>query len=154
WQGRQLVPESWIEEATRKQVSNGTNENSDWSQGYGYQFWRCRHGAYRGDGAFGQFCLVMPQQDAVLAITSGVGDLQAVLNLVREHLLPAMQPGPLSASEAARDVQHRLEKLSVRLPEGKPASPTARRVSGRTCRFEPNEEKLESATLTFNGNRC
>ena len=42
----------------------------DWDQGYGFQFWRCRHGAYRGDGAFGQFCIVLPEQDAVVAITA------------------------------------------------------------------------------------
>ena len=57
--------------------SNGSSPNSDWDQGYGYQFWRCRHGAYRGDGAFGQYCIVMPEQDAVIAITSGVKDMQA-----------------------------------------------------------------------------
>jgi len=68
-------------------VSNGDDPNSDWAQGYGYQFWRCRHGAYRGDGAFGQYCLVMPDQDAALAITGGVKDMQAVLNLIWIDLL-------------------------------------------------------------------
>ena len=71
WQGKQLVPAAWVEAATARQTSNGSNPKSDWDQGYGYQFWRCRHGAYRGDGAFGQFCIVMPEQDAVVAITSG-----------------------------------------------------------------------------------
>ena len=60
WQGKQLVPAAWIEAATARQTSNGSDPNSDWAQGYGYQFWRCRHGAYRGDGAFGQFCVVLP----------------------------------------------------------------------------------------------
>jgi hypothetical protein len=49
--------------ATSRQVSNGSNPASDWEQGYGYQFWRCRHGVYRGDGAFGQYCIVMPEQE-------------------------------------------------------------------------------------------
>src|SRR5207245_11105169 len=104
WQGRQPVPEKWVEEATCKQIANGTGETSDWAQGYGYQFWRCRHGSYRGDGAFGQFCIVMPQQDAVVAITSGVSDMQAVLNVAWDHLLPAMQPDPLPGSDGAGDV--------------------------------------------------
>src|SRR5207245_8360161 len=112
------------------------------------------HGAYRGDGAFGQFCIVMPQQDAVLAITSGVSDMQAVLNAAWDHLLPAMQPVPLPGSDASGDLQRRLANLSIRTPEGKLTSPTARRVSGRTCRFEANEEKIQSATLTFKRNRC
>ena len=54
WEGQQLVAEAWVEEATSRQVANGSNPDSDWDQGYGYQFWRCRHGAFRGDGAFGQ----------------------------------------------------------------------------------------------------
>ncbi len=90
WHGNRILSESWIATATSSQISNGDDANSDWAQGYCYQFWRCRHNAYRGDGAFGQFCVVMPEQDAVLAITSGLDDMQAVLNLVWEHLLPAM----------------------------------------------------------------
>ena len=72
WQGKQLIPESWVAEATSKHIDNGTSPTSDWAQGYGYQFWRCKHGAFRGDGAFGQYCVVMPEQEAVLAITSTV----------------------------------------------------------------------------------
>ncbi len=55
WHGRQLLPAAWVEEATARQIANGSNPGSDWDQGYGYQFWRCRHNAYRGDGAFGQY---------------------------------------------------------------------------------------------------
>ena len=61
WQGKQLIPAAWVEEATKKQSSNGSNPDSDWEQGYGYQFWRCRYDLYRGDGAFGQYCIVFPE---------------------------------------------------------------------------------------------
>ncbi len=97
WNGKPLIPEAWVEAATARQTSNGSNPRSDWEQGYGYQFWRCRHGAYRGDGAFGQFCVVMPEQDAVIAITSGVKSMQSVLDLVWDKLLPAMKPAPWPA---------------------------------------------------------
>src|SRR6185295_19703991 len=99
--GKQLVPEAWVEQATAKQTSNGSQPLSDWDQGYGYQFWRCRHGFYRGDGAFGQFGIVMPAQDAVLAITSGGRNMQAVMNLVWEKLLPAFKATPLPADALA-----------------------------------------------------
>jgi CubicO group peptidase (beta-lactamase class C family) len=152
WNGRQLLPESWIAEATRKQVENGANPDSDWNQGYGYQFWRCRHGAYRGDGAFGQYCVVMPQQEAVLAITSGIRDMQAVLNAAWEHLLPGMASGSSSGENGA--LKRKLAALQVRAPEGKPTSPAAARVSGRTYRLDANQEKIESAAPTFRGSRC
>ncbi len=41
WNGKQLVPAAWVEAATARQTSNGSNPKSDWDQGYGYQFWRC-----------------------------------------------------------------------------------------------------------------
>jgi CubicO group peptidase (beta-lactamase class C family) len=147
WNGRQLVPQGWVAEATRKQISNGTAADSDWAQGYGYQFWRCRHGAFRGDGAFGQYCVVMPEQEAVLAITSGVGDMQAVLNTVWDHLLPGMAGSAPSEESAA--LKRRLATLQVPPPRGAPVSPTAKRVSGRTFHFDRNAEGVESATLEF-----
>src|SRR4051812_30925027 len=82
WNGKQLIPAAWVDEATARQTSNGSSPNSDWDQGYGYQFWRSRHDTYRGDGAFGQYMMVIPQYDAVVAITSGVRDMQAVMNVV------------------------------------------------------------------------
>ncbi|RKN79104.1 serine hydrolase domain-containing protein [Paenibacillus ginsengarvi] len=91
WNGRQLVPEAWVEAATSKMMmANDGGIGIDWTQGYGYQFWQCRHGAFRGDGMFGQFCIVLPQQDAVIAMTAATSRMQAVLNAVWEHLLTGL----------------------------------------------------------------
>ncbi|MCL5279170.1 MAG: beta-lactamase family protein [Planctomycetes bacterium] len=150
WQGRQLVPAAWIEAATARQTSNGSSPDSDWDQGYGYQFWRCRHSAYRGDGAFGQYCIVLSEQDAVIAITSGVRDMQAVLNLIWDKLLPALKPSPLAPDEAARTkLEHTLKNLSLRPVEG-PGSPA--KVLGKKYVFAPNSRKLEAITLQGDGN--
>jgi CubicO group peptidase (beta-lactamase class C family) len=145
WQGKQLVPASWVEAATALQTSNGSNPKSDWDQGYGYQFWRCRHGAYRGDGAFGQYCVVLPEQDAVIAITSGVKDMQAVLNLVWDKLLPALQTAPPAADETSwKKLQEKLKGLSLRPQDG---SAAGAKVSGKTFEFPANESKLEALRL-------
>jgi CubicO group peptidase (beta-lactamase class C family) len=145
WDGRQVLPADWVAAATARQVSNGSNPASDWEQGYGYQFWRCRHGVYRGDGAFGQFCIVMPEQDAVVAITSGTRDLQGVLNLVWEHILPGMKAAPLPADAALQDrLAKKLTSLSLRPPAGQPTSATARRVSGRVYELPKNDDGIEA----------
>ncbi|MFN8530593.1 MAG: serine hydrolase [Anaerolineae bacterium] len=94
WNGKRLVPEAWIAEASAFQSDNGPANESDWTQGYGYQFWRCRHNAYRGDGAFGQYCVIMPDQDAVLVITGGLDDMQMPLTALWDHLLPVMSAAP------------------------------------------------------------
>jgi CubicO group peptidase (beta-lactamase class C family) len=148
WNGRQILPASWVETATARQTANGSNPSSDWDQGYGYQFWRCRHGFYRGDGAFGQYCIVMPQEDAVVAITSGVKSMQAVMDLVWEKLPSAMHERPLPADEKARvALARRLASLSVPSVSGLPFSPVAATVSGKSYSFAANDAHLESIVL-------
>lgn len=101
WNGKQLIPEVWVAEATAKQVSNGSSPNSDWEQGYGFQFWRCRHGAFRGDGKDGQFCVVLPDQDAVVVMTANSTNLQSQLNVVWDKLLDAFADAPLPENPRA-----------------------------------------------------
>ncbi|HXD85135.1 MAG TPA: serine hydrolase [Urbifossiella sp.] len=142
WNGKQLVPEAWVKAATARQTSNGSNPASDWDQGYGYQFWRCRHGAYRGDGAFGQYCIVLPEQDAVIAITSGVRDMQAVLNLIWNKLLPALHTTALPTDEvAAKELSNALKGLSLRMPEARGSAPAA---AAKKYAFAANDRKIES----------
>ena len=120
WNGKQLVPTAWVEQATSKQVSNGSDPTKDWDQGYGFQFWRCRHNAYRGDGKDGQFCIVLPELDAVIAITANTGNMQAELNVVWDKLLPAFQAAPLPANVAEETkLKQVLAALEVRAPKSK-----------------------------------
>jgi CubicO group peptidase (beta-lactamase class C family) len=94
FQGRQVLPEHWVTAATTVHITNGTDPTSDWAQGYGYQMWRSRHG-WRGDGAFGQLCLVLPEHDLVVAVLAQGGDMQAELDAVWDQLLPGLHDAPL-----------------------------------------------------------
>ncbi|MBI1277738.1 MAG: serine hydrolase [Anaerolineaceae bacterium] len=153
WNGRQLVPEAWIDEATRSHISNGDNPENDWNQGYGYQFWRCRHNAYRGDGAFGQYCIVMPEQDAVLAITSGLGDMQAPLDLVWDILLPAMSSESLPDSPSNQSsLVKKLADLKFNPVQGQAASAVSESVYGRVYKLDANELGFETIALKPSGN--
>jgi CubicO group peptidase (beta-lactamase class C family) len=151
WQGRRIVPENWIADATKATSDNSnTQTNPDWSVGYGYQFWRCRHNAYRGDGAFGQYCIVLPEQDAVLTMISGVQNMQIVLEKVWEYLLPAMHPEALPANpQTYNELCDKLATLSLLLPDGQASSPNIAQWSGKTYKLESNHLQLENATLQF-----
>jgi CubicO group peptidase (beta-lactamase class C family) len=148
WEDNQLLSESWVDMATSKQVSNGSNPDNDWNQGYGFQFWMCRHNCYRGDGAMGQFCIVMPEQDAVVAITSGANDMGRVMQLVWDILLPAMKPAPLAPEEAAfsKLVQKNAD-LSLKPVAGEKTSPISAQVSRRRYRLEENAAGIKSISL-------
>lgn len=152
WQGKQLIPAAWIEAATSRQTSNGSNPASDWDQCYGFNFWRCRPGCYRGDGAFGQFCIVIPDQDAVVAITSGTRDMQGVMNLVWDKILPALQPKPLDADEAAdKKLVKALAELMLHPQKGAAAPGVAAKWAGKTFALSTNDQKLETVALEFGG---
>ena len=156
WQGQRILSEAWVAEATSKHIDNAKPDDplqpNDWAQGYGYQFWRCQPaGMYRGDGAFGQYCVVMPDQDAVLAITSGVQNMQAVLDLAWKHVLPALNATPTSAFAAATNLT---SKLSIPTPQGHRTSPTAQRVSGRVFMLEPNDQEITSLAFEFTDDAC
>ena len=114
FRGRQVIPADWVREMSAVQVPSvnaGVNERkveqirtdpsspvfayfdpetSDWMQGYGYQMWRCRHGAFRADGANGQYILVLPEQDAVIVTIAHIPNMRQELNLIWDHLLPVL----------------------------------------------------------------
>ena len=98
WQGRQVLPVEWLKLATAKQIdnSNGNPEpENEWHQGYGYQFWRTRENRFRGDGMFGQLCMVSPDDHMVVAVTAGIDDMATEMKLIHDELFPAgrMEPG-------------------------------------------------------------
>ncbi len=152
WNGKRLLSEKWVRQATSKQISNGDKTGSDWSQGYGFQFWRCRHNAYRGDGAFGQYCLVMPDQDAVLAITGGLGDMQKVLDTVWTRLLTEMKTGALEPdTEAHARLTDTLATLALRPVQGERLPATAIGLLGKVYAFEENEKGVKTLSLNQDG---
>ncbi len=156
WQGRQLVPAAWLDTATSVHVSNGDPAlPSDWTQGYGFQLWRGRHDSFRADGAFGQLCVVLPEQEAVVAVTAGLPDMQDELDVVWEALLPALAAdGPLAPDpDGHAHLAARLTSLRLPPPAGAPTSPRSAgmrqlryRVEGGgtvNLSFRPTERRVD-----------
>ena len=139
WTGRQLVPADWVAAATAAQVPNGPHDWPDWNQGYGYQFWQCRHGAYRADGAFGQYVVVWPEKDLVITMTSGLSDLQSVLDVVWETLLPDdVWAGPTETETGTGPAR----ETALPTPAGAASSPLDESLRGVTYELEANPHGL------------
>ena len=146
WGGDQLLPEGYVEQATSRQIDTPNQDNVDWRQGYGFQFWMARHG-YRGDGAFGQFCVVLPEADAVVAITGGTEDMQAVLDNLWDYLLPGLDAGRTD-DDAQQELGQRLDGLSLPALVAKPSPPRWQDWTERPFPVAPGAEGAPAAPLT------
>jgi hypothetical protein len=75
--------------------------------------------------------------------------MQAVLNLVWEHLLPGMgKAAALPADAPGQDaLARKLASLSLPPQAGRPTSPVARQVSGRPYALPKNDDGIEAVGL-------
>ncbi|MEO6313628.1 MAG: serine hydrolase [Chitinophagaceae bacterium] len=159
WNGKRILNEKWVEEATSFKVRNdetGTptkTEDDDIKQGYGYHFWMSRpvaQGAYRAEGAFCQYSIVMPAQDAVIAITAEGVSTHRVMDLCWNLLLPAMKPGVLPANKFSNKIlKDKLAGLRLVAPKSKPVSPLSASLSGKQFYMESNSMNVQNITFDF-----
>jgi CubicO group peptidase (beta-lactamase class C family)/predicted glycoside hydrolase/deacetylase ChbG (UPF0249 family) len=159
WNGKQILPVSWVEEATsmkieqEPQARQSKKDSSDWLQGYCYQMWRSRHNSYRGDGAYGQFIIVLPEQDAVVAITAQTQDMQSEFNILWEHLVPAFKEGKLPANKKAEELLKK-KLSSLALPTASTGdSELESNVSGKSYSLLTNR-KLQQLKMDFKDGVC
>lgn len=141
--GKQLLSAAWFEEATRCWSDTSNTWEGESGHGYGYQFWMCHiPGVYRGDGAFGQYCVVMPERDMLFCATAGELDMQRILDAFWNNLYEK-KAQPLSAYAKEDALRAHIKRLTLpayyrekgiqsrtlALPDG---------ISGKRYRLEEN----------------
>jgi hypothetical protein len=155
WQGRQVFPAEWVREATKKQTDSYPGDG-EWSQGYGYQFWRCKpETVYRGDGAYGQFCIVMPKYDAVMAVTSESWDMAKSLEIIFDHLLPAFSDAAIPGDAGTQDqLKAAASRLQLPVSKGSKASERSAWIRGKKFRMDDNPFGVEAIRFHFENGQC
>ena len=90
WDGKQLLSSDWVAESTASHIDSSINhKDPDWAAGYCYQYWR-NHipGSYRLDGAWGQFCVVIPDKNAVIACNCHTWGTTPLLDAIWQYVYP------------------------------------------------------------------
>jgi CubicO group peptidase (beta-lactamase class C family) len=150
WNGKQLLNSDWIDEATASHIvqPEGT---ADWTAGYGYQFWRCSQaGGYMGNGAFGQYCIIVPDKDLIIAVNSGSKDMQGQLDVFYEALIPGVHDGVLPENPAAQAaLEAKIAGLTFTPPTGVDAPAIAGDINGKGYKLSHPGLFFEGFTLTF-----
>ena len=154
WKGKQVISPEWVAAASSKQISNGKNDTS-WAYGYGYQFWLNPPGGFRADGAYGQFSMVLPELDAVVAITSESMETKKTMQVVWDVLLPEMKAAPLPKNQGDHaQLSTRLKALKYDPPQLAASSPLADKISGKEFMLDKNPFNAKSVSFRFTNDGC
>lgn len=142
WNGRRLLPETWVGEMMKKQIDNG-------SLGYGYQMWCCEHkGSMRADGMYGQFIYVLPDKDMVVVVTQCCGgDSGAERKLLWNVLLPGVKAAPLPATGDSKILRKRSLAYALPTVKGKAADKDDLAFAGKTLKLADNRYGWKTVTV-------
>lgn len=156
WEGERILAEDYVKLAVSNQNDSASEAKvnppaKDNFLGYGFQIWMCQpKGAYRADGAMGQFTIVLPEQDMIIGITETAGGAhwaQTTLDITWEFVAKVTSRDALPENPEAQDaLKRKLSRLNIGNPPCQPFSPLVKQVSGNTY-------ELASGTFTpFAGN--
>ncbi|MGI6742722.1 MAG: serine hydrolase domain-containing protein [Eubacteriales bacterium] len=106
--GKRIFSRDWARRASAYHTEN--SGTADWSQGYGYTLWRCQHQCFRGDGAFGQLMVVLPEQEAVWIQTAEDNRFQDAMDAFWELVYPRFNRSVLPENEAALSALRKTEQ--------------------------------------------
>lgn len=163
WNSRQLIPETWVKEATSFKIESNDPSNktpkdkNDWAQGYCYQMWRGRNNSVRLDGMAGQFVILFPDNDAIVVLTANARNTQEELNLVHNFLFPSIKssraiPSDTASYNAMKKKQSALYlKPQVSKVSG---SEVEKEITGKEFILQDNDYQIQSVYFTFSSNIC
>lgn len=145
WEGERILAPEFVKRATTLQNESASEERNnptakDNFVGYGYQIWMCRpSGVYRADGGMGQFTIVVPSLDMIIAITenaAGAHWAQNTLDTMWEFLdrVRAHEASETEESGQAERLAKRMRCLSLPRPAFAPYSPLISGIRGKRWR--------------------
>ena len=163
WEGERILAEDYVKLATTLQNESATEEKvnppaKDNFVGYGYQIWMCRpKGVYRADGAMGQFTIVVPNLDMIIAITENANGMtggegpQHTLDVMWEFLdeIPA-DSGAVSGDTAdCEALTRRLGLLALKKPPYAPYCAMRDAINGKEYEITDGYLNLTYAGVSF-----
>lgn len=163
WEGRQIVPSSWIDGVRGASV----DMRESWSTNlrYGSQFWVIPgRDTFMSVGYHRQLVIVMPRLDIVVATTGSARFLPLAgtpsrprygMETLVGHVAAAVTSedpvavDPAGAAALARSLAEAARETPS--PVGSPPPALARTISGKVWRFPDNPMNIKSVTCTLDG---
>lgn len=145
WNGRQLVSQKWIDEMMSVHVVRDAND-------YGYQIWLCEYpGAWRADGAFGQYIIVVPQKNMVVVLnqcsrSKGWPERGYIWNTVVKNCFNCA----IETTPAQLEALSQYEKTaSLPVLKGDKLNDVAKKYNNKTIKLPKNKLGWKKVTFSF-----
>jgi CubicO group peptidase (beta-lactamase class C family) len=155
WKGRQLISKEYVALATKKEIGTTGKNDSSWGYGYGYQFWMNPTGGFRADGAYGQYSMVFPDKDTVVAVTSESANKETTMHTVWDHIYPALTDSNSLPANAAEhhQLEQDLRSLALQPPVFNPDSPVSATLSGKKYILDSNVFNAKAVSFRFTSDK-
>ena len=152
WDGERILAEDYVQMATSIQNDSASEAKvnppaTDNFLGYGFQIWMCKYpGAYRADGAMGQFSICVPDLDMVIAVNEtaiGAEGIQITLDYIWEFLrrLDAKTEVLPENASAAAHLKRRMHHLTLGAPDYSPYQSEFEQYNRKTYRIEKHPQE-------------
>ena len=155
WEGKRIMNEAYLREATSKVVDNQEKAFDDfYEQGYGYQIWRMPENAFSFNGMGAQHTLCFPDRDLTFVITSdnqGYASAKALIfSAFYEIILDNMQDSPLPEDEEAyREAIAVGDTLKLAAMSGSEPCELYKELQGKTYLCEENKTGITEFSFRF-----
>lgn len=156
YEGKRLMGEEYLREATKKQVSNREDGHySVLNQGYGYQIWRTENNGFAFVGMGDQLTLCFPDKNLLFAFFSdnqGNDKLREfIVGAFLDLIVEKISSTPLAENKSA---YHRYElatkNLKLRAVTGEDNDTLKNKINGVKYVCQPNPMGIKNFTFSFN----
>lgn len=155
FEGRQLVDEAYVREATSRVVDNYEEKEAGvFGHGYGYQIWQAPRGGYAFVGMGGQLTVTIPSKKLIFVINSDNQGNPAGYDLLVNGFLSFVVDRILDEPLPANDTE--LEKLNSLIDsldlfalKGIEKSAFMQSIVGKTYICKPNALGIEKFSFVF-----
>lgn len=155
WQGKQLLPEWYLKEATRKQIDTfAKGPTFEEMQGYGYQFWRTRNEGYVCYGMGGQLMLVLPEKDMILITTADTqsrqGGVQLIYDAFWQEIYSKISDQALAEDlDGCRILREKWGMRELIVPLGEKYSTWSEKINGVVYVMDHNDRGFDQIWIWF-----
>ena len=155
WNGNQIIPADWVETSMSNHIKPPSWMSSD--KGYGFLWWELQNCGFTAAGYGGQYIMVIPEKDMVIAVTSGFSPQDAGTPLiflaeqftnqsyVSRSSLPENPEKQEELAASIRNFENPTNDTNFAIPE------MTKNITGKKYNMDSNPINLKTIMMNFNG---